>query len=200
MIASKPGARAALPRGWKEPQGGAEVPADPSDASAWYPDFPQCPTDQPAMLDLAGPDGTKPQCTQHPLPHASARFTRTVAPPIRPVVNVTKPAYLFMLGTPYSGTTALLGLLTSSPKVTIPSRGWAHEGQWMLVCNHSSCSDGLSRFHSLPAFWFAIPKSLYACGHAFSVLCSALPVAAAARVIVTAFLYPIFHSLLCRRP
>mmetsp|Transcript_10905 Transcript_10905/g.30867 ORF Transcript_10905/g.30867 Transcript_10905/m.30867 type:complete len:420 (-) Transcript_10905:147-1406(-) len=123
-----------LPRGWKEPQGGSEVPEDPSDAAAWYTDFPSCgPADRPALLELAGLGGLgKPACVQLPLPSAAARFSRNAAPAHRPIVNATKPAYLFMLGTPYSGTTALLGLLTSSPHVTIPSRGWAHEAQWML--------------------------------------------------------------------
>lgn len=58
----------------------------------------------------------------------AARFTETAAQPIRlPVINTTYPGYLFMLGTPYIGTVALLGLLSSSPKVTYTHFGWAHE-------------------------------------------------------------------------
>ena len=116
-------------QGYKQ-QRSPEVPADPLVKEDWYPQFPRC--ERLPVSRLEYPTGPPP-CVQLPLPPETARFTNTQAPPHRPAVNSTFPGYLFILGTAYGGTTPLLGLLSSSPKVAIPDAGWAHEGHWQLV-------------------------------------------------------------------
>lgn len=86
----------------------------------------------PVLKYPSSPQGSAP-CAEFPLPPRAERLTRTEARPQRPDVNATHPAYLFVIGTPYGGTTALLGLLSTSPNVAVPRAGWAHEGHWALV-------------------------------------------------------------------
>lgn len=134
------------PRDWREPQGGVEVPQDIDQRrrkESWYPQFPPCNGSPFPVLKYPGRDPRKWPCKQYPLPPEAARFLDVTAADVRPPVNATYPGYLFVLGTAYGGTTALLGLLSSSPKVTIPDAGWAHEGHWQLV-RAASCASRLS--------------------------------------------------------
>ena len=113
---------------------GPEVPADPLVKGDWYPEFPDCEKLPVSLLEYPTGPRKKSPCVQLPLPPETARFANTQAPPQRPAVNnSTNPGYLFILGTAYGGTTPLLGLLSSSPKVAIPEAGWGHEGHWQLV-------------------------------------------------------------------
>ena len=128
--------RKSLPRYWREPQGGKEVPEDPTVKGSWYPQFPKCESFPVARLEY--PTGQTPPCVQLPLSPEVAKFTKTTAAEKRPPVNTTYPGYLFVLGTAYGGTTALLGLLSSSPKVSVPEEGWAHEGHWQLVSSQAA--------------------------------------------------------------
>ena len=113
---------------------GPEVPENKQNAADWYPHFPRCGGQHPR---LAFPGGTqREKCVRLPL-HPLAKKATNTGPGPQPVtaVDYTKfPSYVFMLGTPYGGTTPLLGMLSSSPNVTFPRNvGWAHEAHWQLT-------------------------------------------------------------------
>ena len=112
---------------------GPEVPENKENAAEWYPHFPPCGGTHPK---LAFPGGaTKEKCVRLPLHPLAKKATETgPGPQPKTAVDNTKfPSYVFMLGTPYGGTTGLLGMLSSSPHVTVPKEGWAHEAHWQLT-------------------------------------------------------------------
>mmetsp|Transcript_15322 Transcript_15322/g.42849 ORF Transcript_15322/g.42849 Transcript_15322/m.42849 type:complete len:431 (+) Transcript_15322:97-1389(+) len=102
-----------------------------AESSGLYPKF-KCDLDEVPVMVYPTDTPDRSPCVELPLPERAARLTRTTAPGFRPDVNLTHPGYLFVFGTPYGGTTALLGLLSSSPNVAVPDKGWAHEAHWVL--------------------------------------------------------------------
>uniref|UniRef100_A0A061S2I2 Sulfotransferase n=2 Tax=Tetraselmis sp. GSL018 TaxID=582737 RepID=A0A061S2I2_9CHLO len=125
-----------LPRGSTTPQGGREVPEDVQDPKAWYQHFPRCEPDDNDLLIYPGSSPTRLSCQELSLPPIAEKYSKTQAPSDKIVVNTTFPGYVFMLGTAYGGTTALLGLLSSSPQVAVPNSGWAHEAHWKLISSN----------------------------------------------------------------
>ena len=111
---------------------GPEVPENKKNAAEWYPHFPPCVERYPQLEFPGGAEREK--CVRLPLHPLAKRATeRGPGPTPKTTVDYTKfPSYVFMLGTAYGGTTSLLGMLSSSPNVTIPKEGWAHEAHWQL--------------------------------------------------------------------
>jgi len=74
-----------------------------------------------------------------------------------PASNVSqKQVYLFVLSAPHAGSTAVSGLLASSPKVaTLCSAGtWACEGQWILSGKDCDLFEAINRWDvTMPTDW-----------------------------------------------
>eukprot|EP00192_Tetraselmis_astigmatica_P012866 CAMPEP_0117683376 /NCGR_PEP_ID=MMETSP0804-20121206/20355_1 /TAXON_ID=1074897 /ORGANISM="Tetraselmis astigmatica, Strain CCMP880" /LENGTH=426 /DNA_ID=CAMNT_0005493941 /DNA_START=56 /DNA_END=1336 /DNA_ORIENTATION=- len=134
------------------PQRRRQGPPVDTEPNTWYPKF-TCDLEPMPKLSFPTPQKKTTPCVQLPLPKEALRFADNPPPAVRPDVNTTHPGYLFVFGTPYGGTTALLGLLSSSPKVTVPVSGWAHEAHWQLGNHKIYPFQKLARSHTPQQYW-----------------------------------------------
>lgn len=106
---------------------------------------------------------SEPSFAQHNLTHKQALQLRMEQGPVKAPARhaVQKQVYLFVLVAPHAGSTAVSGLLASSPKVATlcSARTWACEGQWILSNNDCHLMNASKRWdETKPADWNAALK------------------------------------------